>query len=682
MSIFDLPVLISSARVAGKGFSVADRDQLEKWVEQKTDSYIGKGHLIKAYEIWASYTQALEPGMQGKRIIPLTRKLQRYFLKQGGITESLHTALFLEDFGVNVSTTEKRLIDWISEMDRLEYADCFAPVKSEKEDRPGRCHKQRKGDSMFQKIMLRYGHRRIRTDYWNYLASIYGFKAHSPGEFSLEQLAHLPLYAQKQAVVRVAGLLLFENKPLVAITRLVKQKQLASLAPWVKTTLERIIDPSSTAGSLDVVKTFFSVRMGDAFSRQICNVAEKRFGASPWVKMCMGQHALSLADSVSGRRYMVEALRGNVMLKLAWDGLFTISLKRFYHFIEREHLDLARDEARYLAAIHTESKKIWSAGDFRFSLATISLALADLYLIRGRVKDARAELQRTLAASPSAGILNSLIRIAYWSGDYPRVLALLEKYKELPEDKGYSLYLFMRMARYHAFTREKLGSARHARIIRYKTIEYYLRIFKNLADRDLQAELLVEAARIYLDDKRVDLAVQLFQFAMDRTESCGIYRTILQQYVMYGMIDEATNVYNSLMGLTSCAENRQAYGSVWLLLLAKRKKVNMETVQTAIDFLKGFSGDPWLKLLSRFVLEEIPLDKLMEGAQHLGQKAEGWFYGGYLNWTKGKISDAKKLFQKVLNTKIFIYSEFEMAHHILQNFQKNEEKKDSHKKSY
>ena len=101
------------------------------------------------------------------------------------------------------------------------------------------------------------------------------------------------------------------------------------------------------------------------------------------------------------------------------------------------------------------------------------------------------------------------------------------------------------------------------------------------------------------------------------------------------------------MGLTSCAENRQVYGSLWILLLAKRKHANPDTVQTAVDFLKEFKGEPWLVALSRFVLGKITFEQLMSKAGHLGQKAEGWFYGGYLRWARGDITGAKELFNIV-----------------------------------
>jgi lipoprotein NlpI len=141
--------------------------------------------------------------------------------------------------------------------------------------------------------------------------------------------------------------------------------------------------------------------------------------------------------------------------------------------------------------------------------------------------------------------------------------------------------------------------------------------------------------------------------------------------VQAGETDAALSVYHRGLARPGRAvsEYVKIYTSLWMLDLTRRtNKVGdpkAEAYLRSLDErhgeLRPHRGAAWSRLLGRFAVGKISYEQALEAANTTGKRAEIYFYEAMKRLEEGKSDDAHQLWQKVLDTQMFSFFEFEMA---------------------
>jgi tetratricopeptide (TPR) repeat protein len=186
------------------------------------------------------------------------------------------------------------------------------------------------------------------------------------------------------------------------------------------------------------------------------------------------------------------------------------------------------------------------------------------------------------------------------------------------------------------------------------------------------AEATVEVGKLlYLLGRRGE-ALQRFDDAIeaddDRDQS---YIDIVAFLVQAGETDAALSVYHRGLARPGRAvsEYVKIYTSLWVLDLTRRTnktpdpkaEAYLRSLDERHGELRPHRGAAWSRLLGRYAVGKISYDQALAAADTTGKRAEIYFYEAMHRLEDGKSDDAHQLWQKVLDTQMLSFFEFEMA---------------------
>jgi lipoprotein NlpI len=141
--------------------------------------------------------------------------------------------------------------------------------------------------------------------------------------------------------------------------------------------------------------------------------------------------------------------------------------------------------------------------------------------------------------------------------------------------------------------------------------------------------------------------------------------------VQHGEIDAALSVHHRALSRPGRAvsEYVKVYTSLWVLDLSRRtSKVSdakaeafLRTLDQRHGDLRPRRGAAWYHLLARYAVGQLTYEKMLAAADTTGKRAEIYFYEGMRRLGDGKSDDAHELWQKVIETRMFSFFEFDMA---------------------
>ena len=192
---------------------------------------------------------------------------------------------------------------------------------------------------------------------------------------------------------------------------------------------------------------------------------------------------------------------------------------------------------------------------------------------------------------------------------------------------------------------------------------------KNVAEA---SEATVEVGKLlYLLGRRNE-ALQRFDDAIeeddDRDQS---YIDIVAFLVQAGETDAALSIYHRGLARPgrSVSEYVKIYTSLWVLDLSRRTnhapdakaEAYLRTLDQRHGELRPHRGAAWSRMLGRYAVGLVSYDQLLAAATTPGKRAEAYFYESMHRLADGKPDDAHQLWQRVVETKMFSFFEFEMA---------------------
>jgi tetratricopeptide (TPR) repeat protein len=186
------------------------------------------------------------------------------------------------------------------------------------------------------------------------------------------------------------------------------------------------------------------------------------------------------------------------------------------------------------------------------------------------------------------------------------------------------------------------------------------------------AEATVEVGKLlYLLGRRSE-ALQRFDDALeaddDRDQS---YIDIVAFLVQAGETDAAVSVYHRALARPGRAvsEYVKIYTSLWVLDLTRRTskagdpkaEAYLRTLDDRHPELRPHRGSAWSRTLGRLAVGKVSYEQALAAANTTGKRAEIYFYEAMRRLEDGKADDAHQLWQKVVDTRMFSFFEFDMA---------------------
>jgi tetratricopeptide (TPR) repeat protein len=368
-------------------------------------------------------------------------------------------------------------------------------------------------------------------------------------------------------------------------------------------------------------------------------------------------------------------------------GKISAELIELYFLRLRLRLDPERDapafaEADVLRRRFAETRQRFSSADLKVRDADIDFEVARSYVNAGQID--RAEplfLRAREEGEPKAEVTIELANLAAKRGDPRRAIQILREGLDAlrgqasGRDTIGSVEGRARIERLLGDSSDAVGeresaaaSWRGALIGWERLMVEYLRR-KSLTEA---GEATVEVGRLLYLLGRHGEAIQKFDEAIeedpDRDQS---YIDIVAFLVQQGETDAALSVYHRGLSRPARAvsEYVKVYTSLWVLDLSRRtNKVadpKAEAFLGSLDRrhgeLRPRRGAAWYHRLARYEAGKLSYEQVLASADTAGKRAEIYFYESMRRLADGKTDDAHQLWQKVVDTRMFSFFEFDMA---------------------
>jgi tetratricopeptide (TPR) repeat protein len=369
------------------------------------------------------------------------------------------------------------------------------------------------------------------------------------------------------------------------------------------------------------------------------------------------------------------------------EGHISAELIELYFVRLRLRLDPERDTPAYAEADDlkrrsAETRRRFASTEMKVRDADIDFEVARSYVNAGLIDRAEPLFLRARdEGEPTADVTVELANLALKRGDPARATRIVREGIDALRTKGAAqdtigsvegrarLDRLLGDASDASGDHDAAATAWRAGLIGWERlmIEHLRR--KNPTDA---AEATVEVGKLlYLLGRRNE-ALQRFDDAIeeddDRDQS---YIDIVAFLVQAGETDAALSIYHRALARPgrSVSEYVKIYTSLWVLDLSRRTNhapdPKAESYLRSLDQrhgeLRPRRGAAWSRLLGRYAVGLVPYEQLLAAADTPGRRAEAYFYESMRRLSDGKTEDAHQLWQKVIETKMFSFFEFEMA---------------------
>jgi tetratricopeptide (TPR) repeat protein len=362
-------------------------------------------------------------------------------------------------------------------------------------------------------------------------------------------------------------------------------------------------------------------------------------------------------------------------------------LIELYFLRLRLRLDPERDAPAYAEADELKrrsamTRQRFAGADMKVRDADIDFELGRSYVNVGMID--RAEplfLSARAQGEPTAEVTIELANLALKRGDPRRATQILReglealRAKNASRDTIGSVEGRARLERLLGESHDVVGDRDSAATAwRSSLIGWERLMIEHLRRKNLgeSAEAAVEMGRLlYVLGKHAD-GLQKFEEAIeadpDRDQT---YIDVIAFLVQNGETDTALAVHHRALARPGRAvsEYVKVYTSLWVLDLSRRTgkvadakaEAYLRTLDRRHGELRPRRGSTWYRLLARYATGQITYAQALAAANTTGKRAEIYFYEGMRRLGDGKSDDAHQLWQKVIDTRMFSFFEFDMA---------------------
>jgi tetratricopeptide (TPR) repeat protein len=386
---------------------------------------------------------------------------------------------------------------------------------------------------------------------------------------------------------------------------------------------------------------------------------------------------LEQAEAVLAKNPAQRDLEGRVSAELIELGFVRLRLR-----LDPERDTPAFAEADDLRQRFVETRQRFAGTEMKVRDADIDFELARSYVNAGLIERAEPLFLRARdEGEPTAEVTIELGNLAFKRGDPARAAQIVREGIDVLRGKGTtqdtigSVAGRARLDRLLGDTldatsdRDGADAAWRGSLIGWERlmIEHLRR--KNIPE---SAEATVEVGRLlYLLGRHAE-ALQRFDDAIEEDgDRDQTYIDVVAFLVQAGETDGALSVYHRALARPGRAisEYVKVYTSLWVLDLSRRAtkvgdpkaEAYLRTLDERHGELRPHRGAPWYHLLARYAVGKTSYDQVLAAADTTGKRAEIYFYEAMRRLGDGKPDDAHQLWQKVIETRMFSFFEFDMA---------------------
>lgn len=196
--------------------------------------------------------------------------------------------------------------------------------------------------------------------------------------------------------------------------------------------------------------------------------------------------------------------------------------------------------------------------------------------------------------------------------------------------------------------------------------------YRRRANTSRESEARFEVGRtLYLLGRHAE-GIQSFDEAIEQDgDRDQTYIDSIAFLVEHGEVDGALAIYRRALAKPdrSVSEYVKVYASLWIVDLTRR--ILKQPDMTALAFLGSLDtrhpeirpqrGSKWYRQLAAFSIGRLSYARLLAEADTNGKRAEVYFYQAMRQLADGKAEQAQSLWQKVIDTRMVSFFEFEMA---------------------
>ncbi|NOY94113.1 MAG: tetratricopeptide repeat protein [Deltaproteobacteria bacterium] len=398
----------------------------------------------------------------------------------------------------------------------------------------------------------------------------------------------------------------------------------------------------------------------------LCRLGHRRFTDDPRFAVCL---AVVAGDT---GRYADSAAWYSAAIHMAPDepSLYDEALEKIGSFIERGLFDSDPDQARVLAH---HAREIIQARAQRFPNTQPAVEPWQLdYLMgvlethAGRPAEAQAHLEASIQAHQAPEAMLQLGLLAERTGDLPSALRLYRQALDLTPERVPSDALK------RAEILEHLGDAYRQSGEASQATRMYQQAFSawdgavgQLQNAPLALAQLRRGVLLGRLGRAGDSRAAFAEAMAAASGVLEVYTTALTYLVASAPdLDFAQQVYHRALRDASLAPEWRVYLGLWVAAIAGR--AHAEVPAEVRDELSDMAqGEAWWAKLAGFGAGQIDFDELSRSAEGKGQRAEAYFYEATRRLAAGDSAGGRSFLERVINTGMVSFFEYQMAQALL-----------------
>jgi tetratricopeptide (TPR) repeat protein len=365
-----------------------------------------------------------------------------------------------------------------------------------------------------------------------------------------------------------------------------------------------------------------------------------------------------------------------------------LSFSRLRVHIDPDRIEPAAREAETLRQQFAENRRRFGESRFKLRDADIDFELARGFVDAGLIDRAEPLLLRARRdAEASVEVTLQIGKLLSKRGDAGRAAQILREALDNlqrnapPEETIGFVEAQSKLARALGDTYEVGGRIDDARKVWKLAVRGWERLMvEQLRRKNLGAssEATFEVGRLYYLLGRHADGIQKFNEAIEQNEGRDqTYIDTLAFLVQHGESEAALDVYRRVLAkpTRNVSEYVKVYSSLWILDITRRAtrtpepaaEAFLRSLETRKLHLRPARAAAWYVPLSRYAIGRLSYDQILPLADTAGKRAELYFYEAMRRLADGRSDDAHSLWNKVLETKMFSFFEFDMASRYLRS---------------
>jgi tetratricopeptide (TPR) repeat protein len=488
-----------------------------------------------------------------------------------------------------------------------------------------------------------------------------------PAMISREEFRDVSV-ALARAPLDIAGVYLQHENFDAAQDRLAKLKGVTGLEPRIRTIVEIVAGKKAEAPSaLLALSRVYNEMRGYGVARALCTYGVRSFPRDARFPQCLGRLA-ALEDD-----YAESAAEYGEAVKLAPEEreLYDEALEVLGNLMRGEMFDGDPSETRALAeqarTILDERMKRWPEIAPPVKLEELELAVALAEMSAGNADEARQHLQASLEKRETTRALIQMGQLYARTGMRDEALKYLSRALERTTLRDVD------EARLRAQILEQLGDVHRASGRLPQATQAYtdaLALWEGAlrsAGEEMERAFgeIRRGVLLVRLDRRAE-AFDAFELAMQAVPyDRETYAQILSFMVVGApSLDLAQSIVQRAQRQLTLDPEWRTYFGLWVQVIAGRSRSPVPTEVTRL-LTRLARSDTWWGRLAQFGAGTLDHAQLSGYAKTRGEQVEADFYEAVRRLSKGEIADARALFQRVLDSRMVSFFEYQMAQELM-----------------